>query len=473
MGWSHKDIPCIMASCSIKDLGLEGEEVVISADPPGNDRSRRLLLQSLQRPELGITVLMLDAAGNVLSGGDEDWKPGMPPLIQAKRVSTSPIASRSQQWQQGIAVQPGRQTTALASAESRPHWASRPGEGSGAGTDPVIGVSAEPFPKLFHDPDSPEYAAESAEIASTAAQQGGPVDGGIGRSGMDLRGKASAYAKKGGPSQDEELAAMRPDLAADAPAQRRDASAAARLEAAERLVCAAASGETGDMRKLIAQIGSNVAAPLGSKYPGITPLMVAAERGRIDALDLLLEKEVDLESSHENGWTAIMFALHGQRPLAVTRLLAARANPDGGKYTPGSERTTPLMLSAAGARPEMCGALLKAKARLETRDSNGMRAVHHAARNGRGGSLVQLLAARALVDEVDRDGHTPLLLAASSGRAECAKSLLSAKANLHAEDPNGRTSKQLAMVYGHDRTLEVLEEAASHSTLGRWGPRGA
>jgi len=203
----------------------------------------------------------------------------------------------------------------------------------------------------------------------------------------------------------------------------------------------------------------------------MTPLMVAAERGREEALELLLEKAADLELVDSNGWTAVTYAVHGQRPGALNRLLAARANPEGAKSTPGSERTTPLMLAAAGARPELCTALLKARARVETRDSNGMRAVHHAAKNGRAGSLVQLVSARALLEEVDRDGNTPLLVASLSGRAACAKFLLGSKANLQAQDPNGLTSAQLAAAFEHEQTLKVLQEAASKVTVGRWGPR--
>merc|ERR1719401_2721450 len=57
------------------------------------DGSRRILLQSLVRPDLGITVLRLEPDGQHLVGGDESWHPGAPPLISAQLRVTSPRAA--------------------------------------------------------------------------------------------------------------------------------------------------------------------------------------------------------------------------------------------------------------------------------------------------------------------------------------------------------------------------------------------
>eukprot|EP00438_Fugacium_kawagutii_P001248 Skav223444 [mRNA] locus=scaffold350:727023:732753:+ [translate_table: standard] len=86
-----QDISCFGAICSIPDLGLESEEVVISVDAVGDlapmisvglDGSRQMLLQSLTRPDLGLTVLHLDSHGQ-LTGGDESWTPGTAPIIRS------------------------------------------------------------------------------------------------------------------------------------------------------------------------------------------------------------------------------------------------------------------------------------------------------------------------------------------------------------------------------------------------------
>jgi len=77
-------------------------------------------------------------------------------------------------------------------------------------------------------------------------------EGGIGRLGMDLRGRPiTQRAQDRTPKDELDGTELRPDLAADSGA---DAGAAARLEAAERLSVATAADETGDMRQLIARV---------------------------------------------------------------------------------------------------------------------------------------------------------------------------------------------------------------------------
>ena len=47
----------------------------------GSNGSRQILLQSLTRPDLGLTILHLDSKG-LLIGGDESWTPGDTPIIR-------------------------------------------------------------------------------------------------------------------------------------------------------------------------------------------------------------------------------------------------------------------------------------------------------------------------------------------------------------------------------------------------------
>ena len=47
---------------------------------------RQLVLQSLARPELGVTVLQLSVDGSALEGGNERWKPSHTPLVRVTRV---------------------------------------------------------------------------------------------------------------------------------------------------------------------------------------------------------------------------------------------------------------------------------------------------------------------------------------------------------------------------------------------------
>lgn len=79
LGWTNneEEIRCISAICCIPDLGLESEEVTVSVNPAGEDGSRLMLLQSLSRPDLGLTILRLNSGASSLAGGDESWTPDM------------------------------------------------------------------------------------------------------------------------------------------------------------------------------------------------------------------------------------------------------------------------------------------------------------------------------------------------------------------------------------------------------------
>lgn len=231
---------------------------------------------------------------------------------------------------------------------------------------------------------------------------------------------------------------------------------AAEAEAIERLVAAAAAGQTGDVLQLAARIGLNKALPDG-RHPGMTPLMAAAERGRVEVVKLLVEKRASLEITDPSGWTALMHAVQGQRPDAVSLLLESSAAVNAVAKADGG--VTPLMLAAGAARPELCDALLAAGASVGLRDEEGRRPLHYAAKKGNNGALLSLLRAKAKVEDRTVDGLTALLVAASAGRTESVRILLANRADVHATDRMGRPASKIAGIYEHDRVLRVLQEA--------------
>eukprot|EP00928_Gymnodinium_smaydae_P072321 TRINITY_DN55699_c0_g1_i1.p1 TRINITY_DN55699_c0_g1~~TRINITY_DN55699_c0_g1_i1.p1 ORF type:complete len:565 (-),score=116.81 TRINITY_DN55699_c0_g1_i1:70-1713(-) len=495
---SVKDTECITAWCDIPALGLEGEEVVVSADVADvSDGSRKLLLQSLARPDLGITLLRLASDGDELIGGDESWSLGEPPLVQARRVPSgrAGTAHAPRPGAGDLGYPPDQPKAAAAAAvPARPPQAApapgarRPQPQAQAQVrfqerSPLRPAAPEvaPLPTvvprgppIYHDPDSEseQEARRQAAADAEAARRGGYVAGGVGRSGMRFGADGppmAVRAPKAGGSADheEDQPPPRPDVAASA-ASGADAVEAAAAERAERLVAASAAGEIGDMRLLLARIGPEHPAPTGTKQQldlaGLRPLMAAAARGRIEAIDLLLQKSAELEATDHRGWTALMHALSGERPAVVKRLLAARcavAVP-ASNAAAGAGVETPLILAATGSRPELCKMILEARAHMEMKDSDGRRAIHHAARSGRGGALALLISARARVNDADRDGRTPLLLAAAAGRAAAVGQLLAARADAEARDLENRSAADLAAVAagGNGRVLEVLASAS-------------
>mmetsp|Transcript_48075 Transcript_48075/g.107939 ORF Transcript_48075/g.107939 Transcript_48075/m.107939 type:complete len:504 (-) Transcript_48075:64-1575(-) len=452
LGWPVVGITVLSAQCSIPSLGLKDEEVLVTLDPTAADGSRRLLLQSTQRPELGLTVLRLSQKGDTLLGGDETWSQGDPPIIQAWQGGQAPSKNAEVTVTRPVVMEtsgyPPKPAESLPELRARlpvaPGTAARartpsPGSpiacGEGGGVLPVgdLAPSAQPA-------DAVRFKA---------------VEGGVGRSA----GGTSTTKHRVAPTRRQE----RPDLAvaeggavAD-PAELDRQILKSEQDGCERLVAAASHGDLPELRQLIARYGPTRRAPAGAgpngRHEGWTPLAAAADRGRTDAIAVLLEKRSDPDSKDDEGWTPLMRAVDNERLDVVEQLLNARASA---QTEAGKDGITPLMLAAAGAHPSSCSSLLKAGALKEASDSEGRRAVHYAARGGRGGALVALLEAKAKLDIRDKEGSTPLILAATAGRTSTVRILLAQRADASAQDPDGRTAKDLALINGQERTVEVL-----------------
>eukprot|EP00929_Paragymnodinium_shiwhaense_P079895 TRINITY_DN41651_c0_g2_i1.p1 TRINITY_DN41651_c0_g2~~TRINITY_DN41651_c0_g2_i1.p1 ORF type:complete len:576 (-),score=138.54 TRINITY_DN41651_c0_g2_i1:222-1949(-) len=517
------DVVCVNATVSIAALGIDKEDVIISCEPPdGKDGGRRLLLQSIKKPEMGVTMLRLASSGDKIIGGEEDWTPDKPSIISVKRKddAAKPPPSRSRPNLSPPPAERMSQTGYPPPAEAlqptadenmeptvvlqglKPTKPSAPPPSNARRVQPVSlkeGGSADgsagkeataekirpssPLRQLYPDPyadraDEDEedgWAPQPGEREETlqgwafsrSQAQAAPsekIEGGIGRLNQSrVAQKVQPAPKKppAGPAADV-TDGMRPDSLLGAPKGDGDGAggalppeAAAINDAVIRLVAAAANGETGDMRMMIARIGTDRLAPSDSKHEGMSALMAAAENGRDDAIDLLIEKKADLEVVDVRGWTAVMHAVMAQRPATLKRLLDAKANP---KHESGAagDGLTPLMMAASGARPELVGHLLKAGSIKETQDAEGRRATHHAAKGGRGGAMAALLAAKAKLEAPDKFGNTPLMVAAAAGRNSIVNMLLSANADKDAKDVEGRTASDLADAQGHYQVVRIL-----------------
>ena len=158
------------------------------------------------------------------------------------------------------------------------------------------------------------------------------------------------------------------------------ASAAMAAAANEQLVDAAKYGRLDEVKKLLQS-----RADLESRNRGDqnrTPLHVAAEGGHRDVVQLLLEKNAEIETTDDNGWSPLHLAVQWDHIDVVQFLLEKNAEIEA-KAKLGH---TPLFLAVIRSQIEVVQLLLEKNAQIETTDKAGQSPLSYALDHGFEGS---------------------------------------------------------------------------------------
>lgn len=139
------------------------------------------------------------------------------------------------------------------------------------------------------------------------------------------------------------------------------------------LVLALRDDSPGAVEALLAQPKVDVGAANGS---GETPLMMAALKGRLDAMKALMDRGAAV---NRPGWTPLHYAASGPDPKAVALLLDRGADIEA--LSPN--RTTPLMMAARYGALDSADLLLGRGASVKPRNDQGLGAVDFARTAGR------------------------------------------------------------------------------------------
>jgi len=106
---------------------------------------------------------------------------------------------------------------------------------------------------------------------------------------------------------------------------------------------------TGNVPELKGLLDSGVDVNL--KRPGdqSTALIIAAGKGRLEVVNLLLTRGADVNLSNRNGWTPLMAAVSSGNRVIASHLLEKGADPNS-KHTYG---WTPLKLASQKGKEDM------------------------------------------------------------------------------------------------------------------------
>ncbi|XP_008581646.1 PREDICTED: ankycorbin isoform X2 [Galeopterus variegatus] len=177
--------------------------------------------------------------------------------------------------------------------------------------------------------------------------------------------------------------------------------------------------ENGDAEKVASLLGKKGASATKHDSEGKTAFHLAAAKGHVECLRVMVTHGVDVTAQDTTGHSA-------------------------------------LHLAAKNSHHECIKKLLQSKCPAESVDSSGKTALHYAAAQGCLQAVQVLCEHRSPINLKDVDGNIPLILAVQNGHSEVCRFLLDHGADVNSRDKNGRTALMLACEIGSSNIVEAL-----------------
>jgi ankyrin repeat protein len=162
-----------------------------------------------------------------------------------------------------------------------------------------------------------------------------------------------------------------------------------------------------------------------SNTVGAVPLHMAAKKGCLICLQLLIRGGARLDIQDSQGWTAVHCAANRGQIDCLTALLDEGAN-------------------------------------IDDQDAHGMTALHHAAVQGHMSCVITLTERGAHIHARSFEGWTAVHCAANRGQIDCLTALLDEGANIDDQDAHGMTALHHAAIQGHMSCVITLTERGAH-----------
>ncbi|XP_039698632.1 ankycorbin isoform X1 [Pteropus medius] len=186
--------------------------------------------------------------------------------------------------------------------------------------------------------------------------------------------------------------------------------------------------ENGDVEKVASLLGKKGASATKQDNEGKTAFHLAATKGHVECLRVMVTHGVDVTAQDAAGHSA-------------------------------------LHLAAKNGHHECIKKLLQSKCPAESVDSSGKTALHYAAAQGCLQTVQALCEHKSPINLKDLDGNIPLLLAVQSGHSEVCRFLLDHGADVNSRDKNGRTALMVACEIGSSNIVEALIKKGADLTL--------
>ena len=206
--------------------------------------------------------------------------------------------------------------------------------------------------------------------------------------------------------------------------------------------------------QIIIEYGANVNAIDKNSR---TALMLACQKGNVEAINVLLNAGADINIRNANGSACILFAVVGG---CHKETLQAIIDHGADINATNEDSRTALMIACVRGDVEAIHVLLNAGADSTITDTNGFTWIHYAVAGGCSKETLQLIIGNgAKVNAIDKNSSTALMLACQTENVEAINVLLNAGTASTITDTNGGTWIHYAVDGGCSKeTLQIIIE---------------
>lgn len=215
------------------------------------------------------------------------------------------------------------------------------------------------------------------------------------------------------------------------------------------------AAEKGNMEiiKMIVEDGKAVIND-PSSY-GVTPLIAAAAAGNDKVVEYLIAQGADVTAKDDLGKTALIYAIGFDNPKLISSLIKL---DNKAVNLPDNSGNTPLIYAAQKGLVNNIKLLLANGAKVDYRNpATGLSALSAAAAEDQSAAIRLLVrTGKADVNLADLSGRTPIFYAVEQNKADALRTLISLGADVNAQDNNGVTPLMRASAKNRQDCVNIL-----------------